>query len=117
METMEVKVKSSLYGVTNCVIDKNRLTSGVRCFPCGSGEDHFLTEKEYQDCIKFWNLKKSVLVKFKDNSLNYVTSVNPLTSNQDNINYFVNTVFNMGCYPIENMQKCIGIEITLSEEY
>ena len=53
---------------------------------------------------------KTIKVIFENPDYNYITSVNLKTTDKENIDYFVNTVFNVGCYPVENMQKCIKIE-------
>ena len=42
METIELKVKSDLYGTTTCVINIADFISGRRTFPCGDGCDHTL---------------------------------------------------------------------------
>lgn len=54
---------------------------------------------------------KTVKVIFEDSQFNYSTNVNPKCSNQEIEKYFVGNYFDMGFYPIENMQKCINIEI------
>lgn len=54
---------------------------------------------------------KTVTVKFEDPQHNYKTSVNGECSNESIKQYFVNTSFNVGRFPIENIQKCIGVEI------
>ena len=54
----------------------------------------------------------SVLVKFDDHTLNYVTSVSAKSTEKDCRQYFVGKFFNMGAYPIEHMVKCIDIEFT-----
>lgn len=45
-KTIEIKVKSELYGVTDCVIDIDSFLSGRRTFPCGDGCDYKLTDKD-----------------------------------------------------------------------
>ena len=54
----------------------------------------------------------NVYVKFKDSKRNYHTSVNKLSNVNELESYFVNTYFNVGIYPKEDMQECIGIDIT-----
>ncbi len=51
----------------------------------------------------------SVKVIFNDSKFNYITTVSNQTTKQKAINYFVNTFFDVGMFPIENMQKCIKI--------
>jgi hypothetical protein len=51
-----------------------------------------------------------VKVKFANNKLNYITSINSSATLQDVQNYYINQYFNVGSYPIENMQQCIDIE-------
>jgi hypothetical protein len=51
-----------------------------------------------------------VKVKFADNKLNYITSINPQCTLDEVKKYFVNTYFDMGTFPIEDMQQCIDIE-------
>jgi hypothetical protein len=53
---------------------------------------------------------KSVKVIFKNPVYNYVTSVNGKSSEEGLRNYFVNTVFDVGGYPVEDLQKCIDIK-------
>lgn len=53
----------------------------------------------------------SVLVKFKNEKYNYTTPVSGTASISDTYAYFVGQWLDMGTYPIENMQQCIGIEI------
>lgn len=55
---------------------------------------------------------KTVLVKFENEKYNYKTSVNANSSEESLRRYFVGASFDMGCYPIENMQVCIDIEIS-----
>ena len=55
---------------------------------------------------------KTVEVLFKDNSNNYKTSVNGASSDESLKKYFVNTMFNLGAYPKENLCECIGVNIT-----
>ena len=54
---------------------------------------------------------KTVKVIFKNPKFNYITSINPNVSDKDIRSYFINSSFNVGCYPIENLQVCINIEI------
>jgi hypothetical protein len=54
---------------------------------------------------------KSVKVLFADSRYNYSTSVNPKCSEEDIKKYFLNKWFNVGVYPVENMQKCVSVEI------
>lgn len=59
--------------------------------------------------IKKDNLN-GVKVYFADSSLNYYTSVSAQSTKESTEQYFVGKHFNMGVFPIENMQKCIAIE-------
>jgi len=45
-KTIEFKVKSDMYNITDCVVDINRFKQGKKIFPCGSGEDYILNEKD-----------------------------------------------------------------------
>lgn len=57
MPTVEIKVKSELYRVTDCVVDVASYKTGRKVFPCGDGTDHKLTkknEKEVNELIKKW---------------------------------------------------------------
>jgi hypothetical protein len=54
---------------------------------------------------------KSVKILFSDSKHNYSTSINPKCSEEDIKKYFLNKWFNVGAYPIENMQKCVSVEI------
>lgn len=54
---------------------------------------------------------KSVKVIFKDSKYNYSTSVNGKCTNDEIRKYFIGQMFNIGCYPVENMQECIDVEI------
>lgn len=53
---------------------------------------------------------KAVRVKFENESYNYITAVNPKLSNKEIEDYFIGKYFNVGVYPVENIQKCIGID-------
>lgn len=54
---------------------------------------------------------KTVKVIFKNEKYNYYTSVSEQTTKESAKDYFVNTVFDVGSYPHENMQECIKIEL------
>lgn len=54
----------------------------------------------------------SVKVFFEDSRYNYETNVSVNTTEQTAIKYFVGQDFDLGIYPAENMQTCIGIEFT-----
>jgi len=53
---------------------------------------------------------KSVKVMFKNNALNYTTSVSAQSTLESVTIYFVGTWFDMGVYPNENLEECIKIE-------
>ena len=55
---------------------------------------------------------KAVTVKFNNPDFNYQTSINPACTTEEIRKYFVGTVFNMGVYPAENMQRCVDIEVS-----
>ncbi|MGO1758516.1 MAG: hypothetical protein ACTHY0_02215 [Mammaliicoccus vitulinus] len=55
---------------------------------------------------------KAVEVLFNDAQHNYKTSVNPKSTDQSLKEYFINNYFNVGIFPVENMQKCINIKIS-----
>lgn len=46
METVELEVKSKLYGTTTCVVDVESFRKGRLVFPCGDGCDHHLSSVE-----------------------------------------------------------------------
>ncbi|PIF00572.1 MAG: hypothetical protein CR994_05765 [Maribacter sp.] len=57
---------------------------------------------------------KTVFVVFENESNNYYTSVKSVNGKLDNktiINYFKDTYFDVGTYPNENFQRCIGAKI------
>ena len=54
---------------------------------------------------------KTVKVMFADSRHDYTTSVNPKATDEELKKYFVGARFNVGVYPIENMQECIDISI------
>jgi hypothetical protein len=53
-----------------------------------------------------------VKVKFADPKYNYETDVSAETTEHTAFQYFVGKYFNMGAFPVENMQRCIDIEFT-----
>lgn len=54
----------------------------------------------------------TVKVLFENHDYNYSTSVSHNITEEGCKGYFVGKSFDMGAYPLENMQKCIGIEFT-----
>jgi len=54
----------------------------------------------------------TVKVKFEDSTNDYTTNVSTQTTEITAMQYFVGKRFNVGSYPVENMQQCIGIEFT-----
>jgi len=54
---------------------------------------------------------KTIKVIFENPIYNYITSVNPKTTDDENRKYFVGKPFNLGVYPVEDFQKCIDIQI------
>lgn len=54
----------------------------------------------------------SVKVLFADSSYNYETNVSVNTTKESASKYFIGQDFDLGIYPAENMQTCIGIEFT-----
>ena len=42
----EVKIPGGLYPITTCVVDGDLFMKGQRIFPCGSGDDHRLTNEQ-----------------------------------------------------------------------
>jgi hypothetical protein len=52
----------------------------------------------------------SVKVIFENPKYNYTTDVSSSTTEASAKKYFVGKFFNVGIYPIENLQKCIGIK-------
>lgn len=53
---------------------------------------------------------KAIRVKFENEAYNYITSVNPKATKKEIEDYFVGTYFDLGVFPIEDFQKCIGVE-------
>jgi hypothetical protein len=54
----------------------------------------------------------SVKVLFEDSKYNYTTDVSSQTTEITAMQHFVGKCFNMGVFPVENMQQCIGIKFT-----
>ena len=54
-------------------------------------------------------------VMFNDSKYNYMTSLSAQCAKQDAQDYFIGQTFDVGVYPIENIQTCIGIEYSKSE--
>jgi hypothetical protein len=54
---------------------------------------------------------KAVKVMFADSQYDYTTSVNAKATNEELKKYFIGARFNVGAYPVENMQECINITI------
>ena len=53
---------------------------------------------------------KAVRVKFENETYNYITSVNPKATKEDLEDYFIGKQFDLGVFPVEDFQKCIGID-------
>lgn len=60
---------------------------------------------------------KTIKVIFEDKKHNYYTTVNASNSDEDIKKYFVGSFFNVGIFPIEDLQKCIKIEIKQPKKY
>ena len=56
------------------------------------------------------NNLNTVKVLFTDSKYNYETNVSANSTEQTAKEYFVNKYFDLGVYPKEDMQKCIGIK-------
>lgn len=56
--------------------------------------------------------RNSVLVKFANPKYNYATSVSATTTKESASAYFVNAQFDMGVFPVEDLQVCVNIEFT-----
>ena len=54
---------------------------------------------------------KTVLVQFENASNNYFTSVNGKLSDEEIQRYFIGKRFDLGIYPNEDLQMCIGCTI------
>ena len=52
----------------------------------------------------------SVQVMFNDPKYNYITSVGPQSTEKSCTDYFVGEAFNMGQYPKDDYQRCVGIK-------
>lgn len=57
----------------------------------------------------------SVKVMFADEKYNYVTSISPQSTEESAKKYFVGKFFDMGCFPVEDLQKCTGIEFSFNK--
>lgn len=58
MKQVDIKVKSRLYGITDCAVNVEQYRKGERIFPCGDGTDHELKKKdceEVEKLIRYWN--------------------------------------------------------------
>ena len=55
----------------------------------------------------------TVKVIFSDSQYNYETSVNKQCSIQEIVKYFVGQYINMGIFPVENIQKCIAVNLII----
>jgi len=55
---------------------------------------------------------KKVEVIFKDPKYNYVTSVNPLQTDEQIQRYYIGKFFNFGCDENEDFQCCITVKIS-----
>lgn len=53
---------------------------------------------------------KAIIVKFENEAYNYITSVNPKVTKKDVEDYFIGKQFDMGVFPVEDFQKCIGVD-------
>jgi hypothetical protein len=42
----EVEIAEGIYPITTCVVDGDLFLQGQRIFPCGSGDDHRLTDAQ-----------------------------------------------------------------------
>tara|TARA_R110000764_G_scaffold133510_1_gene221612 strand:- start:167 stop:358 length:192 start_codon:yes stop_codon:yes gene_type:complete len=51
----------------------------------------------------------SVQVMFNDPKYNYITSVSAQSSERSCADYFIGETFNMGTYPKDDYQRCVGI--------
>ena len=58
------------------------------------------------------NKLNNVKVIFSNSQYNYETNVSANSTEQTTKEYFVGKYFDLGIYPKEDMQKCIGIEFT-----
>jgi hypothetical protein len=54
----------------------------------------------------------SVKVIFSNDQYNYTTDISANSTKEDAEKYFIGKFFDVGIYPKEDMQKCIGIEFT-----
>ena len=55
-------------------------------------------------------MRNSVKVIFRNPKYNYTTSVSDATTEETARIYFVNTSFDLGVYPNEDLQVCIDIK-------
>jgi len=55
---------------------------------------------------------RTVHVKFAETKYNYHTDVSNNPSDESLRDHFVGATFNLGAFPIDDMQTCIGLDIT-----
>ena len=84
---------------------------GVIILYRGATETHIFFNHLKSNTMKNNNLN-TVKVLFTDSKYNYETNVSANSTEQTAKEYFVNKYFDLGVYPKEDMQKCIGIEFT-----
>lgn len=53
---------------------------------------------------------KAIKVIFQNDKYNYFTDVNPKVTQKDIESYFIGKKFNLGVFPVEDMQECINVE-------
>lgn len=58
----------------------------------------------------------TVKVMFRDPKYNYITSLSARSTKADAEDYFVNQPFNVGDYPRDDYQVCVGIEYNANYE-
>lgn len=61
-------------------------------------------------------IMQTVKVIFRDERFNYRTTVSSNSTRESVNECFVGQFFNVGAYPVENMQECINVEIECAFE-
>ena len=63
MKTVEIAVKSEMYGTTTCVVDIETFKKGRLVFPCGDGCIHHLTSQEIGMVRRECGMKKKGYIR------------------------------------------------------
>lgn len=96
MNTVEIKVKSELYRITDCVIDVDQYKHGNRVFPCGDGNDNKLTKKQEKQFIELMREYGYIKIPVKTvvNETYYITVQKIKNDINGNLRYQMNVFVN-----------------------